>query len=309
MGSMARRRPPTPRWRDFELLAARLEEWLGPKGATVKSPDRVPDRSTGKLTEVDATIRCQIGSTPVLITVECRNWKRPQGKQWIEQLATKQADIGAAITIAVSSSGFSSHAVKKAEKHAILLRRVDDISESDAVAWMNDVKIMLTFLSWDLRSITLQRDHRGRREVPLEPALLEAFQKNPYDTELIFEKQSGQTATARQLVQQAMAQPEVGALKDVEPDGPNVNKVLTFGFPAGKFFTKSDEGPIDIKWVDVAINIRLVRKLAPPFRALQYAESDGSPKLVIGESTLQHAGHVITLHISNVPPADDPDST
>lgn len=60
-------------WREFERLITRIEKMLAPMGAEIKSPDRIPDKVTGQLREVDASIRYTVGSAPVLITVECRD--------------------------------------------------------------------------------------------------------------------------------------------------------------------------------------------------------------------------------------------
>jgi hypothetical protein len=96
-----------PKWKEFEKLVALIEYHLSPQGATIKSPDYIPDKITGELREVDASIRYQVGSTPILITVECRKRSTKQDTRWIEQLVRKRDDIGASATIAVSSSGFS----------------------------------------------------------------------------------------------------------------------------------------------------------------------------------------------------------
>ena len=69
--------------------------------------DRLPDKDTGELREVDVSIRGKVASAPVLIIVECRDHARTQDVQWIEQLETKRVGVGANAAIAVSSSGFS----------------------------------------------------------------------------------------------------------------------------------------------------------------------------------------------------------
>ena len=78
----------TPEWREFERLVARIEGALRPAGARVRSPDKIPELRTGKLREVDATIRSSVGTAPILITVECRRRKVKQDTTWIEQLAS-----------------------------------------------------------------------------------------------------------------------------------------------------------------------------------------------------------------------------
>src|SRR5690349_13130079 len=104
------RRQPKTEWREFEKLIARIEADAGPLGIALKSPDRLRCKVTGRLREVDASIRSRIGTTDVLITIECRRRSKAQDVRWIEQLAAKKLAIGADRTIAVSSSGFSDEA-------------------------------------------------------------------------------------------------------------------------------------------------------------------------------------------------------
>jgi hypothetical protein len=69
---MTARRRRDPEWREFERLIARIEADAGPKGLIVKSPDRIRCKLTRRLREVDASIRAKIGTTEMLVTIECR---------------------------------------------------------------------------------------------------------------------------------------------------------------------------------------------------------------------------------------------
>ena len=122
-------------WRQFEQLVARIEEAAGPRGATVTSPDRIRDLITGRLREVDASIRYRIGTVDILITVECRKRSRRADDTWIEQLSTKRKKLGAAKTIAVSAKGFSESAVLTAHHHGIELRTLAAAAQKDLEAW------------------------------------------------------------------------------------------------------------------------------------------------------------------------------
>jgi hypothetical protein len=122
-------------WREFESLVARIEKAAAPLAAKVTSPDRIRDLTTGQLREVDASIRSTVGTTEVLITVECRKRSRKDDDTWIEQLATKRQKIGAAKTIAVSASGFTSSATKSAAHYGIELRTLSKVSASDIKGW------------------------------------------------------------------------------------------------------------------------------------------------------------------------------
>ena len=122
-------------WRDFERLVAVIEAEAAPRGATVRSPDRIRDRVTGRMREVDASIRFLAGTTEILVTIECRRRNRRADDTWVEQLATKKQKIGAAKTIAVSSRGFTASAKASAEHHGIELRTLSEIEPKDVGNW------------------------------------------------------------------------------------------------------------------------------------------------------------------------------
>lgn len=119
---------PIPEWKKFEQLIARIEADAGPLSLTVTSPDRIRSKITGRLREVDASVRTKIGTSNILITIECRKRKTTQDVTWIEQLATKRNHIGADRTIAVTSTDFSAEAKAIAHHHGIDLRRLSEVS-------------------------------------------------------------------------------------------------------------------------------------------------------------------------------------
>ncbi|MEQ8249543.1 MAG: restriction endonuclease [Alphaproteobacteria bacterium] len=128
---MSDRRRKDPEWREFERLVARIESDAGPRGITVTCPDRIRCKVTGRLREVDASIRSRVGTAEMLVTVECRKRAAIQDVTWIEQLVTKKRAIGADRTIAVSSAGFTDSAQKIAEQNGISTRNLSDIAADD----------------------------------------------------------------------------------------------------------------------------------------------------------------------------------
>lgn len=116
-----------PEWRKFEKLVSRLETDALGHGYTVKSPDKIRCKITGRMREVDASIRPLNKNLNALTTVECRRRNSRQDVTWIEQLATKRTSIGAVKTIAVSSRGFSAAAKKLAKSKKIELRTMDEL--------------------------------------------------------------------------------------------------------------------------------------------------------------------------------------
>lgn len=118
-------------WKEFEALAAEIEKVLAPCDAIVTCPDRLPDIDTGELREVDASIKYEVGSIPILIILECRLRKAKQGTMWIEQLATKRASVGAAKCVAISQSPFTKPAIRKAERLGVELRNLRRMKVQD----------------------------------------------------------------------------------------------------------------------------------------------------------------------------------
>lgn len=126
-------------------MVARTETDAGSHGMTVRSPDRIRSKITGRLREVDASIRYRVGSAEVLITLECRRQKKTQNVIWIEQSLSKRTAIGADCTIAVSSSGFSNGARKRAEQSGISLRELSEVSIVD----INSILCLNFMQFWD----------------------------------------------------------------------------------------------------------------------------------------------------------------
>ena len=179
--------PSCPAWKEFEKLVARIERTLAPHGAVVKSPDRVPDRITGHLREVDASIRVPDGDSMRLIAVECRDHRRGcQDDRWIEQLVTKRDKIGASKIIAVSSSGFSDSAIATAEHFGIELRQMSQITDREIAEQWVSVKVSILFLQFVIDEILLL-DKEGA-PIPaseLGSELEKALQSNPTATRFL----------------------------------------------------------------------------------------------------------------------------
>ena len=163
---MARRRRDVPDWKDFEQLVARIERDAGPLGLVVTSPDRILCKFTGRKREVDASIRSRAGTTNILITIECRKRHSKQDVTWIEQLAAKRDAIGAACTIAVSSSGFTPNAVAVAKRHGIQLRSCSEVSAATINTLMRLDFVLFPHKRAALSQAALRFVHDGEWRMP-----------------------------------------------------------------------------------------------------------------------------------------------
>jgi len=121
--------------RSFEELIALLEDILSGFNIKVTSPDFYIDKDTGLKREIDISLKGNFGSYQIFIIIECRDHKRVQGVAWIEQIATKRDAVNANLAVAVSSSGFTEDARKKAIALNIELRTFESINPEEIKAW------------------------------------------------------------------------------------------------------------------------------------------------------------------------------
>jgi hypothetical protein len=107
--------------RAFELLVQELEFLAGRGGEMAQSPSLLPGRLTGGLREVDVALLSNVGSDQYLVMIEARHRARPQGPDWVEQVASKRVDVRADAAVLVSASGFTRSAVQLAQREGIRL--------------------------------------------------------------------------------------------------------------------------------------------------------------------------------------------
>lgn len=258
-----------PDWEQFQDLVARIEKSLAPKGAVIQSPDRVKDLVTGRLREVDASIRFQVGSAPILITVECRKRKGVQDDTWIEQLATKRSKIGAAKTIAVSATGFSDSAMKTAALHGIELRKLEDrIGEEIVSQFFSGFQV--TMLVTDYRAVSIGYAAEDRTPVPeteFAATLKEALASGDLNAAIARERSTGNAVTFNSIIKRV----DDG---DVPEDGTPHLRVITVTFNPGTIEIDTVSGPRFLHGIQLRVEFRRHAVPAPATAFYEYASPD-----------------------------------
>jgi len=259
----------TTNWRDFERLVASIEETLAPKGAVVKSPDRIRDLVTGRLREVDASIRFDVGSTPILITIECRKRKGIQDDTWIEQLATKRAKIGAAKTIAVSATGFSDSASKTAQLHGIELRRLEDrIGEEIVQKFLSGFRFSLIVTDYTTQTIAFELEDG----TPLGPDgfgedLSEALRRDGVSAVIATEVATGRVLTIDGILRRADD-------RDIPEDGTTITKHALVTLSPRAFTVSTKGGPRTLRRIEIVADFTRRVVPAPATSLYEYATPD-----------------------------------
>jgi hypothetical protein len=101
---------------NFQRLIASIEMQLAPIGAVVTESKLIKEKSSDTEREVDIAIESNVGQHNVLIAIECRDRSRPANLEWIDGLIGKYRDLPVEKVVAVSRSGFTKAAIRKAEE-------------------------------------------------------------------------------------------------------------------------------------------------------------------------------------------------
>jgi hypothetical protein len=116
----------------FQKIVTYISEQLAPLGATVKESVELPEKGlSGVVREVDTLIEVGAGLTRVRIAVESRDRKRKDDVEWIDCLIGKYALLPVDRVLAVSNTGFSASAKRKAEVHNIEVLSPQELVSTD----------------------------------------------------------------------------------------------------------------------------------------------------------------------------------
>lgn len=296
----------TPEWRRFEQLAALIETHLGPKGAIVKSPDHIRDKTTGQPRQVDASIRYNVGSIPILITIECRDRTGEEDVTWIEQLIAKRESIGATATVAVSSSGFTHPALEKARLHNIETRLLREVSEQAISEWAQKIEIITISGRFGLGQLRVGfKPGPDELQPDIHPSVKAEYAKGDLEYKFIRRVSDGSLRSVRDLLREAELKagnqvydhfngtvtlelpPQTSAtviisenfpslFEDVPIDGEPKTVTRNWGFERNEVTIESKNGPREIE--SLSIEFRVIQRAYPSNigRLLSYGTDLGS---------------------------------
>jgi hypothetical protein len=260
---------PKPKSRLFEELVARIETTLASDDVKVTSPDHILDKITGELREVDASIRCQVGSTPILIIVECRERSRKPDTRWIEEIGNKQKDIGADKTIAVSWNGLTKPAMRKAAFYGIETRLVQEITGEEIANWKNTLQIETERIVADNVSVLVY--FKTKTPIPgleLADEIKNAVQHSCFDAPLVFRKLDHSSLTVKWFVED-----------DEKKNGPLISRFvgesgelkISYPFAENEVYSQSSQGTMDVSGVELTVQIRRKRERFSMQTAYKYS--------------------------------------
>ncbi len=116
------------RTNEFQKLITKIYEQLAGPNDIVSESAMVRERGSGTLREVDILLQKRIFGTDLRIAVECRDRADKEDIEWIDNLIGKYQDLDVDKKIAVSNSGFTPAAQKKAS-----LNRIETLTLKEAL--------------------------------------------------------------------------------------------------------------------------------------------------------------------------------
>lgn len=116
---------------DFQKLIKLIYEKIVPEGGTVTESGMVYDSDAEILREVDLLIEYKYAGHEFNFIVECRDHSRSETVEWIDGLVGKTRSLKVNKVIAVSSKGFSSSAITKAQANGIETLTLEEANDTD----------------------------------------------------------------------------------------------------------------------------------------------------------------------------------
>lgn len=137
---------------EFERHIAKIHHLLEGQGTSVQWNAHIPDPDNPtQKRQVDVLID-RDGSRTL---VECRFHSRAQDVKWIEELFGRRVSLQAETLIAVSSSGFTEGAIRKASKMGVILRDYRNLTGQEILDWGKKTKVILEYIKFERAEINL----------------------------------------------------------------------------------------------------------------------------------------------------------
>lgn len=262
--------------RKFEKIVRDLEELLGDSNLKVKSPDKLFDYASESYREVDISIKGKLGTHPILIVIECRDWEKPQNVTWIEQLKTKRDGIRANKMIAVSTSGFSPNAERLAEKYGIAIRNVNDLDAKELPGWIANNEVVYILNNFDVQKVNYVLNASPELGDVGPKATLPTRGTNKSVDKVFILKNTGQRFSINDLVGNIKFQDNIPLFDKVKPNQEPIeeNLALSFRDSSNILLVELDTKIYRIVEMNIRVKLWKTERSIPIASIMQYTSPD-----------------------------------
>lgn len=256
---------------EFSSLVARIEQAFSPIGARVMSPDFILDRTTGEKRRVDASIRYRIGTIDLLTIIESHQAHELADVDWIESLANKSRDVGANVTFAVSTLGFTEAARIKGSFYGLSLRKLSELTNVDVSDWLKVTHLTVQEKLWWLIDLKLHL-YDAPEGATVVKELKDEFQEKVEDANIFIQNIDNKRFSVRNFLVE-WRKSAGSFFVGVPSDGTEVEQELNQPLDRGLFHILTNLGSFDIKLVTMKLLLTSTTKSIPISRLLRYSEN------------------------------------
>lgn len=278
--------------RDFEEMVARIEERLSPTGAIVTSPDYIVDKVTGQPREVDASIRYKVGSSQILITIECRDRASKQDATWLEQIKSKKDSIGANQTIVVSREGFYEPAKTYAKQHGIELREINEVNDEFINNCLKNTKVTIWMTKYRIEaySTAVYPENGDPQTINLDYEETEKIKRNkPFGIH-----QSGEPIRVSQMVDDYMNRNREKLAAKLT-DAPEERVEIRVMFPKNEIKVKTVLGARSLQGIRLRLHFVREEKEIPTLKPMEYIGVNGEIHSSFSEVRIPEWGSTFSI--------------
>ncbi|MGE0201339.1 MAG: hypothetical protein AB7P76_10270 [Candidatus Melainabacteria bacterium] len=279
--------------KEFELLVSRIERSLSPLGAVITTPDKIPDKVANIDREVDASIRYTVGSTPLLITIECRDRTSVQDITWLEQIKSKKESIGAHQTIVVSKEGFSRSAIEYANHHAIALRQIEEVTDEFILNILNDLELFIQKIDYDFSRFKLIYWTTNHQLISNE---FNSFVfKSIHANEKFIRTNDGRRYDLHDFVQILLDKHSESIRNELNNVTEPRIQEFHIGIPEKTAFIQFEQERHYVQTIILALACRLEEKVLPKLRPIRYTDENGKIIDSFSESVDNELGAIVKI--------------
>jgi hypothetical protein len=131
-----------PPWRQFERLVAAVQRRLDPT-SSVSWNERVIG-SSGAERQLDVVVRGRLGSAPLLVVIECKDFREPVGIEHVDAFIAKLVDVRANGGILVAKTGFTKPARLRAAEANVMTSVLRPASDDDWAGYLRGIEFTIT---------------------------------------------------------------------------------------------------------------------------------------------------------------------
>jgi hypothetical protein len=186
-----------PKWKRFEKLVYEIQKDLA-GDAEVKLSDSLRGLDSKANRQIDISIKKRVGQYPILIVIDCKDYKEPVDVKDIEAFSGLVRDVRANRGAVVASNGFTDTAVRLARNQGIDTFRLVD---TESVDWKRYVAIPVLLKRTYLQRFSLQFVATGHVVLPASSDALVELQMCTEDGVLL--------GTCRQVLQRKWDRHEI----------------------------------------------------------------------------------------------------